>query len=160
MINGLIGSDAEMVFCLFLGWLRGWDSRVAMETKEQDVSHSGMVTPGCERHCFAISDTITQPRDKGQGTMVIWKSCRVGTCWLVQGGQTTLKAKQKLQKMWILKSKVQTNRQFIFFYLRLLSWYVLFQLCTQGSTNQWQPGVTLPLGYWPQLNSMTQHVHR
>lgn len=44
---------------------------VAMETKEQDVSHRGMVTSGSERHCFAISDTITQPRDKGHGTMVI-----------------------------------------------------------------------------------------
>lgn len=73
MINGLNGGDAEMVFAYF--WVSERVSQlgrlVAMETKEQDVSHRGMVTSGCERHCFAISDTITQPRDKGQGTMVI-----------------------------------------------------------------------------------------
>lgn len=44
---------------------------VAMEMKDQDVSHRGMVTSGRERPCFAIPDTITQQRDKGNGAMVI-----------------------------------------------------------------------------------------
>lgn len=56
MINGLNGGDAEMVFAYF--WVservRQLGRLVAMETKEQDVSHRGMVTSGCERHCFAI----------------------------------------------------------------------------------------------------------
>lgn len=39
--------------------------RVTMEMKHQDVNHKGMVTSGRERPCFAISDPITQQRDKG-----------------------------------------------------------------------------------------------
>lgn len=39
-------------------------STVTMEMKDQDVSHRGMVTSGRERPCFALSDTITQQRDK------------------------------------------------------------------------------------------------
>ncbi len=51
-------------------------SMVAMEMKDQDVSHRGMVTSGRGRPRSAIPDTITQQRDKGNGAMVIWKSCR------------------------------------------------------------------------------------
>ena len=42
-------------------------SMVTMEIKDQDVSHSGMVTSVCvcEQPCFAIPDTITQQRDRG-----------------------------------------------------------------------------------------------
>lgn len=42
-----------------------------MEMKDQDVSHRGMVTSGREQPRFAIPDTITQQRDKGNGAMVI-----------------------------------------------------------------------------------------
>lgn len=42
-----------------------------MEMKDTDVSHRGMVTSGREQPRFAIPDTITQQRDKGNGAMVI-----------------------------------------------------------------------------------------
>lgn len=42
-------------------------STVTMEIKDEDVTHRGMVTSGCERPCFAIPDTVTQQRDKGNG---------------------------------------------------------------------------------------------
>lgn len=45
----------------------------------------------------------------------------------------------KKKKMSVCKSKAQTNGSQVFLFLfcsRLCSWYVPFQLCAQGSTNQ------------------------
>lgn len=40
---------------------------VAIGMNDQGVSNRGMVTSGCDWPCFAISDAITQQRDKGHG---------------------------------------------------------------------------------------------
>lgn len=83
MINGLNGGSVEPVLTSIHISLKKQTNRkkkkstalfgrtVAMETKDQDVSHRGMVTSGRERPCFAIPDTITQQRDRGNGAMVI-----------------------------------------------------------------------------------------
>lgn len=58
---------------IFLCWKKKeetvtlFESTVTMEMKDQDVSHRGMVTSGRARPRFAIPDTITQQRDKGNG---------------------------------------------------------------------------------------------
>lgn len=70
---------------------------VAMEMKDQDVSHRGMVTSGRERPCSAIPDTITQQRNKGNGAVVIWKSRREGT-WGDKLGETVREWHNKVSR--------------------------------------------------------------
>lgn len=77
MINGLNGGSVKLLRYLALIFLVKTMVSVAVcvwrngsfgvKTKNQDVSHSGMVTYGCEQPCFAISVTITQQRDMGHG---------------------------------------------------------------------------------------------
>lgn len=87
MINGLDGGYVGLCWdrltqpSYFFAKRDCLEKMAAMETKDQDVSRRGMVTSGCERPCFAISDTITQQQNWGHGAMVISRSCREET-WL------------------------------------------------------------------------------
>lgn len=59
---------------------------VAMETKEQDVSHRGMVTSGSEHHCVAYFryNYTTQGQGSGHyGNLKELQSWDMWVCWEV-----------------------------------------------------------------------------
>lgn len=120
MINGLYGGSAGLCWDSFnypsyfftkKETVTVFGSTVAMEMKDQDVSHRGMVTSGHECPCLAVPVTITQQRDKGNGAMAIWKHRGEGAWggkWEKQReGDTTklVEGKKKARRMRVSKVK-------------------------------------------------------